>query len=719
MPETWLSIEKVCALTGKSQGHVRRNARAWHARKSESRAPNGVYPFEFPLSSLPPAAQARHADEVRKGLAIVRLAEQALPLFASAPPPSLAPRVAIPEDLEDQARARLKAIEPYLDVQQQRKQGRRTEIRLADGKTVRTMDEFAEYIGSQQNPPVGKQAIWAWVARFNKGGYAGLADRPRKDKGQSRFFESHAAAALFLQNKYLREGLSREMAWEALCRGWKKLGEKGETPCYDTARNFLNALPQPLKVLAREGKQAYWSKCSPSIIRGKVPVMDWWISDHRVFDVMVRNTLFAEKKPDEAFRPCLTLIQDWGSKALVGFCLAPTGSSRTINSAMRMAMLDYWMPRNFYWDNGKDFDKVRRALELISLSEGAQALLTRHRIAFGVTSALPFRPRSKPIEAHFSRWSKRYDLMWGESYLGNKPGNCPEKARLAQKHHEEFLKGKRADTPLPTDVHFIAATIQWIYEFNEETRLSTLDGRTPSEVMEEQYPEGNRPQINPRLLDILFWERTKRVVKKGGCVDLDGMRYEPTDESLFALDGRTKQEVAILRDPYNLGDAIAADAETLQFIGELRVQEFVAQCPGGRITRDQIKAAMRREHGLRRGYAEYLALLSAVASNQGWKTEREELVERAMARTGTDSRLLPAAVPGARRAAEVPRTSEISSPSLDDAAAEFEAAMSDTGRPPDAAPFARQISERAGRQNISTPFVNDAVRDFLAKESKP
>jgi hypothetical protein len=86
----------------------------------------------------------------------------------------------------------------------------------------------------------------------------------------------------------------------------------------------------------------------------------------------------------------------------------------------------------------------------------------------------------------------------------------------------------------------------------------------------------------------------------------------------------------------------------LQFVGELRIQQFVAQCPNGQITRDQINAAMRRERGLRRGYAEHLALISAIATNQGWKTEREALVERALARTGTDGRLLPAAVPGAR-----------------------------------------------------------------------
>jgi transposase InsO family protein len=692
MAEIWLTMEKVCTLTGWHPQHARKLAsqQRLDTRASESRGGNGKLQREYLLSSLPAEAQAKFADDVRKGLQVVPAAEQTLPLFASvpnSPPASMSsaavstadtPRVAIPEELEGQARARLDAIRPLLDFRQ-RTNGHRPTIRLGDGRSVSNVNDLAEYIAAQQKPPVSSRTLFRWLDKFDTHGYSGLADRPRKDRGRSRFFEEHAIASVFLQQKFLHEGLSREMAWEALCRDWRRIGEKGLTPCYDTARNFLNALPEPLKVLGREGKQAHWSKCTPTIQRGKVPVMDWWISDHREFDVLARNTLFAELPAEKAFRPWLTLIQDWGSRKIVGFCFAPTPSSRTINSALRVAILGHGMPRNFYWDNGEDYKKVRRDLELITLSQEAGALLDRDCISFGVTSALPYHPRSKPIESHFSRWSKRYDVLWGDAYLGNKPGNCPEKARLAQKHHADFLKGKRAESPLPTDVHFIAATIQWIQEFNEVTRLPALDSRTPSEVMEEACPERNRKEVNPRLLDVLFFERDVRTVMAGGCVQLDGRKYEPTDESLFALDVRQGRKVMIARDPYNLQTAIAAEEDTLQFIGELRIQELVGQCPNGRITRDQIKAHMRRERSVRKGYGEWLASLQAMASNTGWQTEREGLLERAGVRTGTDERLaLPAAgVPGARL-----------------------------------------ISERSAPQKVSSPFVDDAVRDFLAEESK-
>jgi transposase InsO family protein len=437
-------------------------------------------------------------------------------------------------------------------------------------------------------------------------------------------------------------------------------------PPAQSAAPPLTGVPEDRKGLAHE------RKCSPSLLRGPVPAMDWWISDHRVFDVLVRNTLFPELPGDCAYRLWLTLICDWGSRKFVGFCFAPTPSSRTINSALRVAILNHGMPRNFYWDNGKDYKKVRRDLEEITLAEEAGALLARDMVKVGITSALPFRPRSKPIEAYFTRMSKRFDVLYRESYVGNKPGACPEAARDSQKAHKKFLAGKSATTPLPLDAEFIAAAVQWIDEYND-TRLESLDHRTPNEVMEEQRPERSRAPVNSRLLDVLFSERVKRTVLAGGCVELDRMRYEPVDASLFALDSRKSRQVAVLRDPYNLGEAVAADPETLQFIGELRIQQFVAQCPNGRITRDQIKAGLRRERSLRRGYAEYLAALQAIATGQGWKTEREALLERAGVRTGTDNRpaLPAAAVPGARRIAERSEPVKLSSPFVDDAVEEY------------------------------------------------
>jgi len=680
MAETWLTIEEVQALSGWTYRWIRMKARGGTliSKTSESRGANGKHERLYALSSLPAAAQLRYAEKataivVTPDAVLEKRVPQTLPLFEALPPQP--PPTSLPPALEAQARERFEAIQPLLDFRA-RTNGNRQKFPLNDGRTVSKLDDVAAWVAAQRG--ISTRSLWRWYMNFKRSGYAGLADSVRRDQGQSKFFSKHPAAKAFLEGKILNEGLSAQMAWESLCREWPRLDRGPKPPCYGTVAAYVRELPDAMKTLAREGKQTYESKHAPFIQRGPVPAMEWWVADHREFDVLVRNTLFEHLGREQAYRLWLTAIYDWGSRKIVGFCLAPTPSSRTINSALRLAVLQYGFPRNFYWDNGEDFKKVRRDLEAIELSGAADGLLQGSRVQ--ITSALPKRPRSKPIESWFARWSKRFDVLWRNAgYIGNKPGACPESGREAQAAHAAYLNGKRPSSPLPSDAEFILATIQYIDEYNAGARLEALDHRTPAEVMDEQFPLAARPQINPRALDLLFSERETRIVQRGGCVQLDRMWYEPVDASLGALDRQQGRAVLILRDPYNLGEAVAFDEEGRTFVGELRVQQFVAQCPNGQITRDQIQAAMRRQRAVLRSYTDYRALLASIASSQGWKTEREALLERAGVRTGTDAgpaRLLAGAVPGARLLAAAPAPRELpASPFIDDAAREFIAAM--------------------------------------------
>jgi hypothetical protein len=651
MAEAWLTMEKVCALTGYAARTVRFKAQRGelNSRPSQKAGVNGKPQREYLLSSLPASAQAKFAEETRKGLLVVPAAEQTLPLFRSVPNSPAAqtePRVAIPEDLEDQARARLEAIRPLLDFRD-RTNGHRPTIRLGDGRSIDRLADLAEYVGAQQNPKVSSRTLFRWLARWDKArasglnSYTALADRQRKDAQGAGSRSLDALSKAYLEKKYLlkEEGdLSMLMSWEALVRDWSKvLDKKGRAPSYDTARGYLRGLSPGLKTLARVGPEAYVSKHSPFIIRGKQPVMQTWNSDHRVHDVLVRNRMFAEKKCDEAYRMWLTAIYDMGSHAIVGYCFSPQPSWRTIHSAIRMAAMEYGFPQEFYWDNGEDFKKAKRNLERIAVTN---AILGFN---FRITSALPKHPRSKPIEAYFTRISKRFDPMWGAAYLGNNPKNRSEASRAAEYEHNKYLAGKREKSPLPTDAEFLAAAVRWIAEYNSEARLECLDGRTPYEALDEAYPERKRPKMNPRALDILLWEPVFRVVQKGGSVEMDKTWYEPTEESLYAMSHREGQRLRILRDPYNLADAVAV-TEKGDFIGELRLKQYIDQDIANPITRDQIQAAMREQRRLKRTYAQHIALLSLLAQHWGWKTERELLLERAgVMMTGTDGTpMLPA-----------------------------------------------------------------------------
>jgi hypothetical protein len=158
--------------------------------------------------------------------------------------------------------------------------------------------------------------------------------------------------------------------------------------------------------------------------------------------------------------------------------------------------------------------------------------------------------------------------------------------------------------------------------------------------------------VDRRTLDQLFYERDARVVKQGGCVELNNLRYEPTDESFGALSAKWNpvkpEEVMIARDPWDLGTAIAFDPASGGFIGELRIQQTVEQTPHGRLSIDGIRATARRKTALYRSAALYLAGVDAMAAANGFKSAFDSLLERAGARaTGTDGRAMLPHAPGA------------------------------------------------------------------------
>ena len=156
------------------------------------------------------------------------------------------------------------------------------------------------------------------------------------------------------------------------------------------------------------------------------------------------------------------------------------------------------------------------------------------------------------------------------------------------------------------------------------------------------------------MLNVLFSERERRKVQRGGTVKLDNRVYQPTETSLGALSMIEGREVLVLRDSYALENAVVLEPDTMAFIGELQLQEFVAQCPNGHFTRDQIKANERRVTHLRKQFTGHLAWLAGMAERQGWKSEREVLLEKAGFAACADGTRLLAAAPGAHAAHALP-----------------------------------------------------------------
>lgn len=680
-----ITAEKACAITGKTYEWLRMQVRAGKitAKPSESGGRNGVNADEYLLSSFPADAQAKFALETEASSAIIPFAGPTLPLFAALPQVPEPVRLQLDEEERKEADKWLDAIAQVNDLLDRAKNGK--PLRLPDGKVIETKEDIAEYVGAQMSPKRSGRTVFRKLEcltggkkRKKAGGYAGLARKIRSDEGKSRFYESNPDLAFLAQQKFLNEALSMQLAHEAVVRECRKRSQKPPKSSA-TTRRFLNQIPEGPRTLAREGAEKYLSRCAPFILRKAPPVMEWGVSDHRQFDDFVRNNLFDHLNWDQMYRPWLTAFYDWGSRKIIGFCLAPSPSSATIGSSLRMAARQFGFPRNLYWDCGKDYRKMRRELAhaQLDMQPELRGLLSANGVK--VTSALPYHPRSKPIESWFARWSKRFDPTWGPAYAGNKPENCRPECREAQRQHAKYLAGKRDDSPLPTDRIFFEGVVKYINDYNATEHLDCLDGKTPDEVFDEQYPPDSRRTVDELSLNILLSQKDERMVLAGGCVELNRMRYEPDDESLGALDLLIGQRARILRDPYNFGEAVALD-ERGRYVGTLHVQPFVEQCPGGRFTQDQIKAGMKRQRTLQRIYADGLAAIATYHTARGRRPESEERMGRALAWTGTDGRLLADAAPGARRES-APRAKRVVQPAIvSDAVAEDKHFMDGVGQ---------------------------------------
>ena len=154
-----------------------------------------------------------------------------------------------------------------------------------------------------------------------------------------------------------------------------------------------------------------------------------------------------------------------------------------------------------------------------------------------------------------------------------------------------------------------------------------MRGRTPDEVFDELLPPGQRKVIDsPEVLYVLFWDRQRRRVSEGGCVQLYGERYEPADgESLAKLFLEIERDVIVACDPANLGEAIALDLDG-RFLGRLRAQKLITRGP---VSQEDIRASMRVRRTARKAIADYVKGLSGIRARAGDRTEIAQLQDRA------------------------------------------------------------------------------------------
>jgi putative transposase len=201
---------------------------------------------------------------------------------------------------------------------------------------------------------VARGTVQRWVARYRREGLAGLARRPRADRGRPRLSPAlrQLVEGLALERPPRSAAtIQRRAAAVAAARGWP-------APSYKQVYTLVRRLDPALVSLAHEGPRAYRDRFDLLYRREAGRPNAIWQADHTPLDLWVRD---ARGRPA---RPWLTVVLDDYSRAVAGYAVglrAPSALRTAL--ALRQAIWrkadPRWpvcgIPDVFYTDHGSDF----------------------------------------------------------------------------------------------------------------------------------------------------------------------------------------------------------------------------------------------------------------------------------------------------------------------------------------------------------------------------
>ena len=646
MKNDWASLEEVMRATGWSARTLQRKTKRGELRFRASGPVllNGRRERVYEIKALPPDAQGRlwaargcAVEEARVSPAApIQLALPGVVLRKDAEPGA---RVVLPDAASlKQANDRLQILRPILDFIAHPKT--HSDLRFADGRPVDSLRSMSEYVSAQHG--IGKSTLLRWLAAYREGGHAALADRVRRDKGQSRWFAQNRNAAMLAAFLYLDQRMGVSFVHEELGRSAELLGLNVEDqPSYETVRVFLSREISPaMRTLAREGRKVYRERMAPYLKRGHidVPANAVWIGDHMIHDVEVANDLFTEQPFGTPIRLRLSAFMDYRSRRLVGATWAWEGSSRSIAASMKRGILRFGPPERLYVDNGKDYRKIAKGAPVGLLPEGWRAAEWDAiektgflaRIGAAVTHCLPHHPQSKSIERFFGTLHERFDAVHS-TYTSGSPFSRPELTEQAMMRHRRLLRAGRAEeSEHPLASRFILGCLSWIEEYNATPHSGEgMEGCSPNQVFEETLNPKQRPAPEPTTLAMLMADYERRRVREC-AVTLRRHRYTPRPEDRVgwaALHEMNEREVLIAYDPGDLYHAAALDIDG-HFLAWLEAEELIRFAPGDRLVQAQIADSMSTRRGLEKATRMTLRAIATEARSIGARSAEEMLYSR-------------------------------------------------------------------------------------------
>ena len=195
-------------------------------------------------------------------------------------------------------------------------------------------------------------------------------------------------------------------------------------PSYTAFYRMAQAdIPEPLKVLGREGEKAFRDRCAPYIRRvyDDMQSNKWWIADNRTFDII------SEGESGQRHRLHLTAFFDARSGIFTGCHVTLNPCSQATLIALRKGILKYGIPENIYVDNGREFLTYdvgglgHRKKKPKDGQEWFEPPPVFERLGIHMTNAIVCNAKAKIIERRFrdvkDHLSRLFDTFTGGNVL--------------------------------------------------------------------------------------------------------------------------------------------------------------------------------------------------------------------------------------------------------------------------------------------------------------
>lgn len=428
-------------------------------------------------------------------------------------------------------------------------------------------DEFVKWYNHEFDASITKANIFQWQKKLKEGGTAALVDRRGEHKRGTTTIPDDA------WDYFYALYMTQEKRGVQLCYDYTKK-KFPDIPSVYAFHRKVKTIPEHAMIYYREGENAL-RDVLPSMDRDKTDIAsnDIWFSDHHRVDVFTRN--------EDGSRLCrlwLTVFFDARSNKVISYiCRNADPAADVIKQTMKKGMELHGIPREVYFDNGKDYrSKVFRQDFPLSLV---------HQLGINSIYATPYHGQAKTVERFFRTFEDRFGKMF-PTYTGKDAKNRPEKMRISD---EKIL------AIAPSIETFLTALDNYMKDYNHTpSRGKNLEGKTPDEVYSKNLSE-KREITDRKALSLLCGTFDMRTVHKSGITFRHRVYWNKALLPYF------KKKVIINYDSENL-DVLNVFDEDMRAVC---VAAAKVQTPFRNTTEADYKKAMKQKKQARKMVEQY------------------------------------------------------------------------------------------------------------------